>query len=142
MNTGENLENLLYHLAFVISRQSDQVLQERLGIGFSQLKIIQVLQEKPHIQQKEIANQLGQTEASISRQIKLLISQGLLQSLRRSEDRREHITTLTVKGERYADEARQIVESYHKPLFDTISQKEHDQLLGLLSRLHLQICDH
>lgn len=142
MSTTESLSSLLHHVAFVLSRQSDQVLQERLGIGFSQFKIMTVLQARPHVQQKEIAAQLGQTEASISRQIKLLTRQGLLQSMRRPEDRREHITALTTKGDRYIDEARQIVDAYHKPVFDSMSSKEQAHIQQVLTSLHSQICSH
>lgn len=142
MGATDNLSSLLYHVAFVLSRQSDQVLQERLGIGFSQFKIMTVVQTRPHVQQKEIASQLGQTEASISRQIKLLARQGFLQSVRRPEDRREHIAALTAKGERYINEARQIVDSYHQPFFEEMSSKDQDQLLRLLTDLHTQACGH
>jgi DNA-binding MarR family transcriptional regulator len=61
MRAINSLGYLLNHIAFVMARQSDQVLQERLGIGFSQFKIMMVLSHKPHIQQKEIADKLGQT---------------------------------------------------------------------------------
>lgn len=128
------------HLAFVMSRQSDQVLQERLGIGFSQFKIMMVLQAKPHIQQKEIADKLGQTEASISRQIKLLTDQGLLQSVKRPENKREHITTLTSKGERYTDEAMEILANYHSPVFEQLSEKQRLALIESLQAMHSVAC--
>ncbi len=140
MRVINNLGYLLNHLAFVMARQSDQVLQERLGIGFSQFKIMMVLSHKPHIQQKEIADKLGQTEASISRQIKLLTEQGLLQSAKRPENRREHITTLTPKGDRYTDEAVDILNTYHAPVFEHLSEKERAALTQSLQAMHQEIC--
>jgi DNA-binding MarR family transcriptional regulator len=104
MAFSDNLGYMLQHTATSLSRQADQVLQERLGIGLSQFKIMMVLQWNPSVKQRDIANNLGQTEASISRQIKLMHDEGLLQTTVRPSNRREHITSLTRKGEKLADE--------------------------------------
>lgn len=141
MKPIDNLGYLLNHIAFVLGRQSDQVLQERLGIGFSQFKIMMVLRGSPHVQQKEIAESLGQTEAGISRQIKLLQARGLLQSVRRPEDRREHITTLTIKGERFTDEAMEILNNYHAPTFAGLSGKQQQTFMESLHVIHRQTCE-
>ena len=100
MKPTNNIGYLLQHTASTLARQSDQVLQERLGVGFSQFKILMTLQWNPGVQQKHIAESLGQTEASISRQIKLMHEAGLLQSKVSERNKREHITTLTRKGEK------------------------------------------
>lgn len=140
MNPKNNLGYLLNHLAFVLARQSDQVLQERLGIGYSQFKIMMVLRKNPHIQQKVIADRLGQTEASISRQIKLLNEQGLLQTVRPPDNKREHITTLTSKGERFCDEAMEILGAYHAPVYDSLNDKQKLALIESLQSMHQQAC--
>lgn len=140
LNPVNRIGYLINHLAFVLSRQSDQVLLERMGLGFSQFKILMVLKKNPHVQQKAIAEMLGQTEAGISRQIKLLHEQGLLQTTRRAEDKREHITTLTAKGERFADEAIATLSQYHDPVFGALSDKEQKGLEATLQRLHQQTC--
>lgn len=141
MRPTNNIGYLLNHLAFVLGRQSDQVLQERLGIGFSQFKIMMILQWKPHVQQKNIAEKLGQTEASISRQIKLLLDQGLLQTNRNPANRREHITTLTPKGERFTIEAMEVLNNYHAPVFEALSEKQMAALTESLTIMHHQTCD-
>jgi DNA-binding MarR family transcriptional regulator len=141
MKPSNNIGYLLNHLAFVLGRQSDQVLLERLGIGFSQFKILMVLRWNPHIQQRVIAERLGQTEASISRQIKLLLGQGFLQSEKRPENRREHITTLTPKGERFIDEAMSILNSYHAPVFGSLSEKQQAAVLSSLQQMHEKACE-
>lgn len=140
MKPSNNVGYLLSHLAFVLGRQSDQVLLERLGLGFSQFKIMHVLKNAPHVQQRQIAESLGQTEASISRQIKLLQGQGLLSTVKRPENRREHLTTLTPKGDRYTEEAMQILTQYHQPVFDKLSEKQQGQLIELLELMHQEAC--
>ena len=140
MRPSNNIGYLLNHMAFVLGRQSDQVLQERLGIGFSQFKIMMILQWKPNVQQKHIAEKLGQTEASISRQIKLLLDQGLLQTTRNPNNRREHITTLTAKGERFTSEAMDVLNNYHAPVFDALTEKQMAGLIESLTIMHRQTC--
>lgn len=140
MKPTNNLGFLIQHLAFSLSRQNDQVLQERLGIGYSQFKIMMVLQWKPHVQQKQIADALGQTEASISRQIKLLHDKGLLQSVISPKNRREHLTTLTAKGLRFTEEAVSILNAYHLPMFEQLSSKQQEQLKETLGIMHDYAC--
>lgn len=140
MRPTNNIGYLLNHLAFVLSRQSDQTLQERLAIGFSQFKIMMVLQWDPHIRQRQIADRLGQTEASISRQIKLLHEEGLLSTQISPKNRREHITTLTAKGQRLTEKARNVLNDYHSPVFNSLSAKDQQKLIELLSRMHQKVC--
>lgn len=131
---------LLEHIASVLAKQSDQVLQEQLGIGLSQFKILRTLQTEPRTTQREIAGTLSQTEASISRQVKLMLSDGLLQSLRNPKDRREHLTVVTPKGERLTEAASVALERYHHPAFAALSEKQYEQFAGGLERLHAQLC--
>jgi DNA-binding MarR family transcriptional regulator len=140
MSAGKDIGFLLQHLTFVLGRHSDQVLQEQLGIGFSQFKILMILNWHPNIRQKQVAERLGQTEASISRQIKLMSQVGLLQSTVHPLKKREHVTRLTHKGERVIDHALAILNRYHAPMFNTLSSKELDKLQEYLSRLHGHAC--
>ena len=86
------LDYLVQHVASTMHRQSDQVLSERLGIGMSQFKILRILQQQLGIQQRVLADRLGQTEAGVSRQIKLLVGKDLLLVEVNPESRREHLT--------------------------------------------------
>lgn len=140
MSINDNIGYLLQHTATSLSRQSDQILGERLGIGYSQFKIMIVLQWNPAVRQRQIAERLGQTEASVSRQIKLMHEEGLLQSTVRPENRREHITTLTRKGERLADEASSLLNQYHEPIFAVLSEKQQRQFAEALDKMHQVIC--
>ena len=140
MHLTNNIGYLLQHTAGTLARQSDQILQERLGIGVSQYKIMMVLQENPSVQQKYIAENLGQTEASISRQIKLMHQEGLLQTRISQENRRVHITTLTRKGIRLADEATNVLNQYHAPMWESLGEKGQRNFVGILNKLHQESC--
>lgn len=140
MQTSNTIGYLLQHVAFQMAKQSDQVLQEQLGIGFSQFKILRSLQAGPHVKQRVIAANLGQTEASISRQVKLMIEQGLLKVTISPTNHREHLTVVTPKGMRLADAAMAVLAKYHAPTFATLSDKQREQLVGILGQLHGQVC--
>ncbi len=135
-----NLGFLMHHLAGVLDRQSDLLLQERLDIGFSQFKILMALKWHQGVQQKQIADKLGQTEASVSRQIKMLHEIGYLTSIAGKEDRREHITALTPKGEKLVDKAMKALNDYHSPVFERLSLSQQLALQEMLETMHAQAC--
>lgn len=136
MEPTQAILHYIQHLAVLLHRQSDQVLQEQLGIGVSQYRILQVLQNNPSIQQKQIANLLGQTEASISRQVKLMQQRAMLVAQVNPQNRREHLTTLLPKGERLLEAGAQVLLHYHKPSLDSLSGKEQVALAKLLTQLY------
>ncbi len=140
MEPVQQLGYLLHHLSFVVDRQSDQILQERLGIGFSQFKILMALKWHESVQQKHIADSLGQTEASISRQIKLMHDKGLLESRVSPTNRRQRLTVLTNRGLKLADEAMVTLNRYHEPMFMRLSDKQRVQLAETLSAMHGEVC--
>ena len=131
---------LLEHLNGIWSRQSDQVLQEQLGIGLSQYKIMMAIQWNPKTQQCMLAQMLGQTEASVSRQVKLLLEKGMLTTKVNPAERRERITEITPKGLKVADAARKAMAAFHTPMYEQLNEKQMKQLLETLIMLHAYVC--
>lgn len=136
----DDIGYLLHHLALTLDRQSDSYLQAHLDIGFSQFKILMALKNHKGIQQKEIARKLGQTEASVSRQIKMLQEVGYVSFTHGEQDRRKHITTLTPKGEKLINKSLSALNRYHQPVFDQLSPQERYQLQQSLRQLHDRAC--
>lgn len=131
---------LLQHTATILMRQSDQVLQERLGIGMSQLKLLMMLQQASNVQQRKLAECLGQTEASISRQIKLMREKGLLAVRINPKSRREHMTVPTAKGVKITEAALDVLTQYHTPMIELLNPKQREQLTAMLTSFHNHIC--
>lgn len=140
MGPTNNLGYLMQHLAAVMGRQSDQVLQEQLGIGLSQFKLLMVLEWNPRIQQRAIATSLGQTEASISRQIKLLKAKNLLVTKRDPQNRRRHITAPTPLGMQLTEAANDILRRSLTPDFAVLGDDQFMQLMTGLQQLHKIVC--
>lgn len=140
MQPAEQLGYLIHHLSFVLDRQSDQVLSERLGVGFSQFKILMTLKWHTGVRQRFIAEYLGQTEASISRQLKLLQGRGLIERSVSPANRRERTVRLTPRGLRIIDESFSVLNVYHAPVFGQLSEKQRILFLEMLLALHQETC--
>lgn len=140
MGPTDNLGYLLRHLAAVMGRQTDQALQEQLGIGLSQYKILMVLDGNPYVQQRFIAGSLGQTEAGISRQIKLLSGKGLLSTRQDPSNRRQRITSLTPMGTRLTEAATAIIGHSFGPEYAEMGEDQLRQLIVKLQKLHTIVC--
>jgi DNA-binding MarR family transcriptional regulator len=139
MQRANSLSFMIQNLASLLQRQADQVLQEQLGIGMSQFRILKIVQANPHMMQRHIADSLGQTEAGISRQVKLLLSQKLLVTQRNPKNRREHHTVLTTKGFQITEAAQDVLQSAQAPFLDGLSDKQQRELMELLEKLNHNI---
>lgn len=140
MESVVTITYLLQHIASIMGRQTDQVLQERLGIGLSQLRILLLLQHEPGVSQRTVGDRLGQTEASISRQIKLMMTRGYLATAVNPKSRREHLTMITPKGVKITEAAKDALTAYHQPLQELLIDKAHKQLSATLVALHGHVC--
>lgn len=140
MSNEVDFGSQLHHLVSLMSHESDQLLLEQLGIGLAQYKILRVVKTLPHIQQRAIAHELGQTEASISRQVKLLQGKMMLISRINPENHREHLTDLTDRGLRTVIAAETIIAKYHASLVSGLHPKQIQQLNEFLSVIHDEVC--
>jgi DNA-binding MarR family transcriptional regulator len=138
MDLTTNNTRLLHYLSALLLAQAEQALQEQLGIGLSQYRIMAALEEDPHIQQRQIATTLNQTEAAVSRQVKLLIKQGFIVSTINPKNRRAHITTLTTKGLRFSDTAHSIFIKTNETVLSKLDDKQQKTLEEFLDKLYKQ----
>lgn len=129
----------LHSLSTALERQSDIFLLERLDVGFAQFKILLALKQKEGVEQKEISKLLGQTEASISRQVGLLIDGGLIAVKTDNKDRRKHNVFLSLKGERIINKALVALNNFYQPVFAALSETEQAKLIQILDKIGSQL---
>lgn len=130
------LPSLLHAVASQLDKRSDQSLMEQLGLGLSQFNIMQVMKGTQGVTQRYIAQQLGQTEASVSRQVKLLRQRGFAEVVVRPDNKREHRVWLTPRGMRLYHEATRVVTRAYRPVLGRMSDKSRIQLHEALAALH------
>lgn len=128
MDFKSSIGYLLHHSAFLLDSHCDQVLQERYGIGLSQFKILLVLEAKDGITQKNIARELSQTEASVSRQVKILAAKGLIEVEPSHDSKREKRVFETHLGHDIAQKSITALNDYTAPVFEGLSPKEQQNL--------------
>jgi DNA-binding MarR family transcriptional regulator len=83
---------------------------------------------------------LGQTEASISRQIKLLVEKGYLTVSVNPKSRREHLATITPKGAKIMVAAKEVLELYYQTIDELLGAKQRKALAESLATLHAHTC--
>ncbi len=127
-----NIGYLLHYVSSLLDRHSDQVLVERYGIGFSQFKVLTVLLESEGQAQNRLAEKLGQTEASVSRQVKIMKEKGLITTEQAKNNKRSKHIFLTNKGALLTKKSLQTLNDYHSPMFESLSEKERVNLLKTL----------
>lgn len=127
-----HLPSLLHSVASQLDKQSDQALMEQLGLGFSQFKIMQVMEGSTGVTQRYVAEQLGQTEASVSRQVKQLHQRGLTEVVVRPDNKREHRVWLTRRGLRLYREATLAVARVYQPVLGSMDERARRQLYDTL----------
>ena len=138
MDFKGSLGYLIHELAQAITAESDQILTERFDIGFSQYKVMLVLCEKEGIQQKYIAMELSQTEASISRQIGVLIDKDLVE-IGASEDNRQHPIYLTPEGKELMQRASNYLNNSISLYFDNLNDIQLSRLRETLQLIRRRI---
>lgn len=138
MDYNRSASYLIHELAQHITAESDQILLERFGVGFSQYKVLLALQDKPGISQKHIAHFLHQTEASISRQIGILIEKNLA-VIGPAKDNRRHLIYLMPRGEEMVRKATSALNKYKSPILTSLDEKQQHTLTELLEAVRSKI---
>jgi len=131
--------SLLWQVGSVMEKQSDAIVFNELGIGYAQFKILHLLLYSDGKPQNYIAHELGQSEASISRQIKLLKQAGFIELHRPENNKKEHVISLSDKGAQAAEDALAVLNRYHAPILAVLDESQQSQLHALLSLIKTRL---
>lgn len=114
----------LHRLEFILQHQSDQLLRAQVGVGFGQIRIMDELGKATAHSQREIANKLYQTEANISRQLRLLQKKGLVNITSKPGDKRQRQVTLTARGTQTYSQAQSVLTKFQKQVLASVEYRE------------------
>lgn len=141
MQPSDTTIYLIQHLSAVIERQANQILLERLGVSYAKYKVLSTIKwHDQALSQRFIADALRQTEASISRQVKLLIDKGMVISTVSPKSRREHLVQITFLGMRLIAEAQAVLGPSYEQLLALIGKKSQRYLGQSLDTIHQNLC--
>jgi DNA-binding MarR family transcriptional regulator len=114
----------LLHLTYVLQQLSDDKLLAEVGVGLSQTRIMSVLSGSMPRSQRAVAHMLQQTEANVSRQLKIMHKHGLVSITKNKKDARQRDVTLTTKGRHKYQQAAKTLASQEKAILKLLDKIE------------------
>ncbi len=139
MSTSRDITYNLHKVVFLMDKVADRVLEEHLKITFSQFRILMAL-DSDAVSQKDIADYWDMTEAAVSRQIEILVSEKFVSREENEQNRRQNILKLTKKGEEYLQKAFKILDDTNAKVYETLDERERQVLVEGLHKLLKVIC--
>ncbi|HET9850039.1 MAG TPA: MarR family transcriptional regulator [Candidatus Saccharimonadales bacterium] len=133
---SQNRPTPLLSLVWKLQQSADEVLQAKVGVGLSQIRILAVLDKSVAYSQRAVASELGQTEANVSRQLRLMKRHGLVTINKNKQDHRQRDVSLTPKGWRLYAKAEQALKHYEKGLLSTMNRSEARNFIDNMSGLY------
>jgi DNA-binding MarR family transcriptional regulator len=125
----------IHRLAFLIEKRSDDALKDQVDIGFAQFKVLEAVGRNMLAKQNMIAQLLDQTEASISRQIKILEKKNLINVASVMGNKRARELSLTEAGEELLRQCEEILDLTHSQIFGGLTYQEQQHIQVIFSRM-------
>lgn len=125
----------IHKLAFLMEKRADESLRSELGIGFAQYKVLEAINQNMLARQNMVAAMLDQTEASISRQIKILQKKGLILVSEVMGNKRAKELSLTVVGDEMVRHAEELLDIAQAQVMGGLSYQEQRLFQELFERM-------
>ncbi len=125
----------IHKLAFLLEKRADENLKKQVGIGFAQYKVLEAIGRNALAKQNVIAELLDQTEASISRQIKILEKQGLIVVATVMGNKRARELTLTDRGDALMHQCEGIMDMSQAQVIGGMTLQEQHVFQDLFGRM-------
>jgi len=104
----------LLHLTYVLQQSSDELLLSEVGTSLSHARIMSGLSAVVTRSQHQLALELRQTEANISRQLQVMKRAGLVNIAKNKKDGRQRDVKLSAKGARKYAKAEALLKKQQK----------------------------
>ncbi len=124
-----------HKLSFLLEKAADDALKKQLDIGYAQYKVLEAVNHNTLARQNTVAEMLDQTEASISRQVRILEKKGLIKISDVMGNRRSKELSLTTVGEEMVQNAGETIVMSQEKFFSKIGQNDKQRLLIVLEQM-------
>jgi DNA-binding MarR family transcriptional regulator len=125
----------IHQLAFLLEKRADEALRTQVGIGFAQYKVLEAIGRNMLAKQNLIAELLDQTEASVSRQVKILEKKGFIIVGTVMNNRRAKELSLTEKGEESLGHCEEALDMAQSSIIGGLSYQEQQHFHELFARM-------
>jgi DNA-binding MarR family transcriptional regulator len=124
---------LVRRVAALMDRSGEELFRSRLGVSLAQFLVLSVVDAHPGpLNQQAIAERVGLTKGTVSRQIEQATSAGLMQVEVAAHSRRENSVSLTPAG---TDLVRRGDELFQKRRLAALPALDADDLAGAIRTL-------
>jgi DNA-binding MarR family transcriptional regulator len=114
----------LLQLSYVLQHKSEKVLEKEVGVGLAAARIMSVLDTSEVSSQRNVAMELVQTEANVSRLLQKMKTDGLVTITRNKSDSRQRDVTLTAKGNRQYLKAEKLLKKQQAQFLKLLNSGE------------------
>ncbi|GAA2895954.1 hypothetical protein Acy02nite_25940 [Actinoplanes cyaneus] len=132
---GETTEDTFFRLFGEAAAQLRQGFARSIGMSVQRVQILVRLHRNGETSHSELRQTLGIDGASITRLVKELERDGLVQRRVDPADNRYTLASLTPAGTRFAIELRERHQDYQERLLDGVDKQDQDRVLQALQRL-------
>lgn len=108
-------------ISHLLNKSADILLQEFLQIGFTEFFILFAIKYTPDTSQRDIADFLQVTPASVSLYVKRMEKDNLLSRVKNTRNRRKNTIELTAQGKKLYSQAYRLLESHISELINHIA---------------------
>lgn len=122
-------------------RKVQQVQTTKLGLGSSQMLMLEQVLRLPGMSQDELSTELFIDKTTTAKGLKRLVQDGYVHKERDAQDRRVYRLQPTAAARRLAPELRRSIGDHGMSLTQGFSQEELAQLLGYLARLEYNLTE-
>jgi len=130
------LWHLVRRVAGLLDRQGDALFRDELGISLAQFLVLSVVDAHPGtLSQQAVADHVGLTKGTVSRQIDTAVAAGLMTVRVAEHSRRENAVGLTEAGMALVRRGDALTETSRAAMLDGIEPDELTAAVGVLHRM-------
>lgn len=133
--TNRELFLVLQKSTFFFDKVVDQTLRKETDITLAQFDVLLAICMSTFTTQQEVSNILCNTQASVSRQVALLLEKKYITRTQNPKNKREYKLKGTQSGNLLIKKATRILDQRFEEVFGVVSDKEKEKVVDVLSRI-------
>lgn len=133
--TNRELFFMLQKSLFFFDRMADQVLRKETELTLAQFHVLMMIYMHGTASQQLIAEMLQNTQASVSRQVSLLLEKKCLTRTQNPLNKREYRLTNTSLGTSLVKKSIKALDKKLKEVLDVIPEKEKEKMVLSLNKI-------
>ena len=127
---------LIHRVAGLMDRQGQALFRREFGISLAQFLVLSVVDAHPGpLSQQAVADRVGLTKGSVSRQIDHAVAAGLMTVRVASHTRRENAVALTEAGTALVRQGDALIQATRASMLDAIGPEEFTAAVHVLDGL-------